>query len=55
MCSPENFEKKSKFDPFHYFFFHLRDLGILQMTLEIWEPQTVGVSNDQLKYRGNRW
>ena len=43
-----------KFDPFTKFF-GLCDLEIWQMTLQIWEPPAVGVSNDAMKYDVNQW
>ena len=33
----------------------LCDLEICHMTLKIWEPKAVGVSNHLIKYQGNRW
>ena len=36
-------------------FFGLCDLEICHMTLKIWEPKAVGVSNHLIKYQGNRW
>ena len=42
------------FDPFTRFF-GLFDLEICHMTLKIWEPKAVGVSNHLIKYQGNRW
>ena len=36
-------------------FFGLCDLEICHMTLKIWEPQAVSVSNHMIKYQGNRW
>ena len=36
-------------------FFGQCDLENCHMTLEIWEPQAVGVSNHLIKYQGNRW
>ena len=38
-----------------FFFFGLCDLEICHMTLEIWGPQAVCVSNHLVKYQGNRW
>ena len=35
-------------------FFGLCGLEICHMTLEIWEPQAVGVFNHLIKYQGNR-
>ena len=35
-------------------FFGLCDLEICHMTLNIWEPQAVGVSNHMIKYQSNR-
>ena len=37
------------------FFFGLCDHAICHMTLKIWEPKAVGVSNHLIKYQGNRW
>ena len=40
---------------FTQLFFGLCDLEICNMTLNIWEPQAVSVSNHLIKYQGNRW
>ena len=55
MPSPEN-TRKPQIWPVSLGFFGLCDLENCDMTLEIWEPQAVGVSNDlMIKYQGNRW
>ena len=36
-------------------FFGLCDLEIWHMTLEIWTPQAVGISNHLITYHGNQW
>ena len=46
--------RNPKFDHFTKFC-GLCHLEIWQMTLKIWEPQVVGVSNDVEKYHGNLW
>ena len=54
MRSPENARKRWIW-PVSLGFFGLCDLEICYMTLEIWEPQAVGVSYHLIKYQGNRW
>ena len=53
MRSPEN-TRKHLISPVSRSFFGLCDLEICHMTLKIWEPQTVGVSNHMIKYQSNR-
>ena len=54
MRSPEN-TRKPWIWPVSLGFFGLCKLEICHMTLGIWEPQAVGVSNHLIKYQGNRW
>ena len=49
-CVLQKIPENPEFYPFHLFFFGLCDLEICHMTLEIWEPQAVGVSNYLIKY-----
>ena len=53
--SPENTRKPWIWPVSLGLFCGLCDLEICHMTLEIWEPQAVGISNHLIKYQGNRW
>ena len=54
ICSPEN-TGKSLIWPVSLSFFGLCGLEICHMTVTIWEPQTVGVSNHLIEYQSNRY
>ena len=53
----QNLIRWSGYSSIWYFtsFFYLCDIEICHMTLKIWEPKAVGVSNHLKKYQGNRW
>ena len=54
-CVLQKMPEKPLIWPVSLGFFGLYDLEICHMTLKIWEPKAVGVSNHLIKYQGNRW